>query len=380
MIFLSQDIVPSPGSGIRAGLSAPRSGASKDHESTLPPHWGEGGVPRNKRTGDSRGLPPRGAAAGRRPLLGSYRISHSKVIEAFRNYLETTKNYRFRLTGTDKNGEVVVTLPFVHRWTPVYRLSILAKFYALDDWMLDKPGMVTMFTLTTYQGSHSRFNDGSYSRKATGKNLTIQDCFDLLKISRTKFLNVLRNRYPGINYVWVLEPHETGFPHCHLVVFREFSESEQEEIKRLWSEKYKAGSFDRGIDVTSKKSDESIHSIRNYLMKYMTKQFGDDNKPWSNGEILFNAIVWASNTRMWGASKELTAVMRRPVRESGVIWDTVDLLMPGTEITVWSRNDGMPFPTLNDEPDPDDLAPEGSVTKQFWYDRYLEINRKNRFT
>lgn len=57
---------------------------------------------------------------------------------------------------------------------------------------------VTMLTLTTYQGSKSRFNDGSYSRKILGRDLTILDCFVLLKESRTKFLNVLRNRYPGL--------------------------------------------------------------------------------------------------------------------------------------------------------------------------------------
>ncbi|MFA6332145.1 MAG: hypothetical protein WCX22_04260 [Methanoregula sp.] len=67
--------------------------------------------------------------------------------------------------------------------------------------MMDNPGIVTMFTLTTHQGSHSRYNDGSYSRKATRKDLTMLDCIDLQKVSRTKFLNVLRNRYPGINYV-----------------------------------------------------------------------------------------------------------------------------------------------------------------------------------
>lgn len=287
-------------------------------------------------------------------------------------------NYRFRLTGTDKNGEVVVTLPFVHRWTPIYRLSILAKFYALDEWMRDKPGMVTMFTLTTYQGSHSQLNDGSYSRKVTGKDLEILDCFKLLKISRTKFLNVLRNRYPETNYVWVLEPHKTGYPHCHLVVFQEFSDKEQEEIKRLWTEKYHAGSYEHGIEVSSKRSDESIRSIRNYLMKYMTKQFGSGDKPWTEGELLFNAMVWATGTRMWGASKEFTEVMRKSGKNSDVIWDTVELLMPGAELTVWSRNDGSPFPDLTHEPDRVDICPEEGITKQFWRDLYWGIDQLRR--
>lgn len=347
-------------------VSAPLSGASASQQSTGSPSGGWGESPRKVMTGGSRGLSPQGAAACRRPYLGSYRISHSNVVESFKNYLLSTKQYSFRLTGTSNNEEVSVLHPYVHRWTDLYQKSILAKFYALDDWMKNNPGVVSMFTLTTYQGSKSKFNDGSYSKKITGKDLTILDCFDLLKDSRTKFLNVLRNRYPGINYVWVLEPHETGYPHCHLVAFREFSEAEQISIKELWSEKYHAGSFDRGIEITSKNSDESIHSIRNYLMKYMTKQFGSGYEPWGWGELLFNAMVWATGTRMWGASKELTAVMRKPEKESNVIWDTVELLMSGTQLTVWSRKDETHFPNLNNEFDPDDLCPEGDVTKQFW--------------
>ena len=355
---------------------APLSGASDPQASTMHPLWGEGGHPRKEMTGGSRGLPPGGAAACRRPHLGSYRISHSKVIEGFKNYLKSTKDYQFRLTGTNKDGEVSVILPYIHRWAEIYHKSILAKFYSLDEWMKDNPGIVTMFTLTTYQGSTYRFNDGSFSRKVTGRDLTIQDCFDLLKLSRTKFLNVLRNRYPGINYVWILEPHETGYPHCHLVVFREFSENEQQEIKRLWSEKYQAGSYKRGIEVTSKRSDESIQSIRNYLMKYMTKQFGNGDEPWTDGELLFNAMVWATGTRMWGASKVLTEVMRRPVKQSDVIWDTVELLMPGTQLTVWSRKDEAPFPILNEEPNPDDPCPEEYITKQFWKNFYEGIEQR----
>lgn len=357
--------------------SAPLSGAFVSHPSTLLPLWGEGGNPPNKATGGSLGLPPRGAAACRRPHLGSYRITHSNVTEAFLNYLKSTKNYQFRLTGTNTEGEVSVLIPYIHRWTDIYHRSVLAKFYALDGWMKENPGMVTMFTLTTYQGSQSQYNDGLYSRKVTGKDLTILECFDLLKTSRAKFLNVLRNRYPGIHYIWVLEPHETGYPHCHLVVFREFTDEEQQEIKRLWSEKYQAGSYDRGIEVTSKRSDESIHSIRNYLMKYMTKQFGNGEDPWSHGELLFNSMVWSTGTRMWGASKQLADIMRKPIKDVDVTWETIELLIPGAQFTLWSRDDGTPFPNLNEEPDPDDLSPESSVTKQFWKNTFDALEQKH---
>ena len=41
--------------------------------------------------------------------------------------------------------------------------------------------------------------------------------------------------------------------------------------------------------------------------------------------------------------------MRKPINESDVTWDTVELLMPETQLTVWSRDDETPFPNLNDE-------------------------------
>lgn len=108
-------------------------------------------------------------------------------------------------------------------------------------------------------------------------------------------------------------------------------------------------------------------------MKYMTKQFGTGDEPWTDEELLFNSMVWASCTRMWGASKELTAIMRRPMKESDVTWDIVELVIPGARYTVWSCKDETPFPIINDEPDIDDLCPEGDITKQFWRNLYQGI-------
>jgi hypothetical protein len=76
---------------------------------------------------------------------------------------------------------------------------------------------------------------------------------------------------------------------------------------------------------------------------------------------------------MWGASKELTTIMRKSVKDSDVIWDTVELLMPGAQLTVWSCDDGTSFPNLNDELDPDDFYRESDVTKQFWKNRFEAI-------
>jgi hypothetical protein len=116
-------------------------------------------------------------------------------------------------------------------------------------------------------------------------------------------------------------------------------------------------------------------------MKYMTKQFGSGEEPWTDGELLFNALIWVTSTRMWGASKELAAIMRRPEKESEVTWNLVELLMPGGQIAVWSRDDGTPFPNITTELDSDDLFPEESTTKQLWLNLYegIERWRNNRY-
>jgi hypothetical protein len=58
---------------------------------------------------------------------------------------------------------------------------------------------------------------------------------------------------------------------------------------------------------------------------------------------------------MWSAFKELTAIMRRP---RNLTWGTIELLMSGGQIEIWSRDNVMPFPNLIEEPDPDDLYSE----------------------
>jgi len=47
--------------------------------------------------------------------------------------------------------------------------------------------------------------------------------------------------------------------------------------------------------------------------------------------------------------------MRRP---RNLTWGTIELLMSGGQIEIWSRDNVMPFPNLIEEPDPDDLYSE----------------------
>lgn len=70
--------------------------------------------------------------------------------------------------------------------------------------------------------------------------------------------------------------------------------------------------------------------------------------------------------------------MHRPVKESKVTGYMVELLMPGTELTVWSRADLISSLNFNDETDPDNRYPEGAITKQFWKELYWGIEQWRR--
>ena len=114
--------------------------------------------------------------------------------------------------------------------------------------------------------------------------------------------------------------------------------------------------------------------MKNYLMKYMDKQFSEGTESWTKGDLLFNAMMWETKTRMWGASKELTAIMRRPEEpESGVVWETVELVTPAGEYNVWCHEDATQALILND---PDNLCPEGYVTKVQWANMYEGIRHR----
>jgi len=89
-------------------------------------------------------------------------------------------------------------------------------------------------------------------------------------------------------------------------------------------------------------------------------------------------MVWKTSTRMWGASKELTIVMRRPEKISDVIWDIVELLTKGGQFAVWSPTDKTLKPVINAGMCLDDLAPEKYVTKEFWINKYNRITQCKR--
>jgi hypothetical protein len=237
-----------------------------------------------------------------------------KDVLSFLTYLRTTANIslvahgEYRPTEASDPQDVDVAFPYIHRWTTPYRRGILAKFYQLEEWHNINPTPITMLTLTTYQ-------EGAYSRSVTGKDLSIPESFGLLKNSWVNLRHAIKYYLPETPWCWIMEPHKSGYPHLHTILFSDINEAIQTSIKDLWAKKYKAGSYEHGIDFEASQPGQTIQSIRNYLMKYVAKGFTttgskfNNTESWSAGELVFNALVRKFNWRLFGSTRDLCKVM-----------------------------------------------------------------------
>jgi len=237
-------------------------------------------------------------------------IDNKKTINEFKEYLLNTSKCSFTNHGIEwdcyeEPHAVSKNIAYIHRWTPIYRKSVIAKMYLLEKWHnLHSDLPVTMGTFTTYQ-------DGVYSRRIVVKSKTIKEAFDCLKQSWKKLSMWLRHYVPDIEYVLFFEPHKSGYPHLHAIFFGDLSPEIQDRIKHLWSDKYKAGSLEHGANFRPVKD---LKSVRNYIIKYVSKILHHSNvNEWSSGELLFNAVMWKNKYRLWGASRSLSQAMKRPV-------------------------------------------------------------------
>ena len=273
--------------------------------------------------------------------------NYYKTTFEFVGYLNATRDFRFKFRGmmTDNDDIEPITsqVEYIHRWTLPYVKGWLAKLYLLDDWYraLDDPPPVTLATLTTYQA-------GKYSMKHLGRSVSIPESFALQKWGWQTLHRQIRRDYGAFDYVSIIEPHlknDTGYPHTHVPLFLEVDECHQEKYREMWEKKYKIGSEDHGLDFAVADQGSTIKSLRNYIAKYLSKgflaigsRFGDE--PITPGHLVFHAIAWKNHYRLFGASQDLSQVMRWKPSRTSVDWLATSILeASGDERLIWMAED-----------------------------------------
>jgi len=203
-------------------------------------------------------------------------------------------------------------LPYKHRWSPIYRNFVLAKMYGINDfWEARNRPEITFLTLTTYQGNTKT------TRAARGESVSILEAFDLLYDSWRKLRVSMAKNIIGhsFDYVGIVEPHLSGYPHMHVIIFEPLSDNQINSIKKLWSEKYKAGSYRRGVNAEKNedielKCRDDIKNIGFYAFKYLGKSFGKDPFSMTRGELLFSAALHHNHRRQILCSRSVSAFLK----------------------------------------------------------------------
>lgn len=287
--------------------------------------------------------------------LTSIPKSYMNDVSNYVGYLADTALRTFRVKGKDlKTGaETVKDIPYVHRWTNIYKNGFLAKMYQLEthlDIQEACQGISSEATMITLTVRH------------TGR--TVEECLQLLKEKWKKLHDVLFRINGAVDYFRAFEPHKSGYPHMHVFYMMRFSKDLQTRLRHLWNLKYELGTKRQGIHFREVRSSSdgsfssgSISKMRGYVMKYVGKSLfpspTDPDYDYIFGEkhvtlklppkqLLFNSILKKTKTRLWNASRNFSRVMARPKKDLSDWQCTEVTQMRGDETVsvLWTQEGG----------------------------------------
>ena len=126
------------------------------------------------------------------------------------------------------------------------------------------------------------------------------------------FRRLVVKRIGDFEYVRVLEPHRDGYPHMHVLIFTKHYIIDQKCLsewckmhglgKIVFIKRYWAGRYYKRMPI-------------DYLSKYLSKQFR--RSEWSEGDLIFYAILWKYRIRSYGFSKNFAV---RKTKNEAKIW------------------------------------------------------------
>ena len=204
----------------------------------------------------------------------------------------------------------------------IYIKSLYAKFSQLEEWYKEHKTPVFLLSLTT-----------------SSRDKTIKQAFETLREGWRKLAHTLRKirdeRGIDLEYIYVYEPHQSGYPHMHVVLFGDLTDADFERMRKLWSGKYKIGSYEHGLHISKPKKHQEIEHVRAYILKYIQKSI--DISKMDIAHFVFLAVLWSfydktqwtkkiprktrsgrwvpdstggGAFRLWSASRALTGVMK----------------------------------------------------------------------
>lgn len=276
----------------------------------------------------------------------------------FARFLKESEDCVIRLDGYNGDGASVANfISGLHRWKTEYKKRIYAKLHQLNPWYEKNRTPITMVTFTTQQ------------KTPDGKPMEKWEQIDLLKLSFNKAKKML-NKYVGkFSYIWIMEPHETGFAHIHMLMFAAVPREIRKQLAEMWRTKYCPGSsgYKDSMKFGMAKTQRSLRSVGAYVFKYIEKTLDFDLlKNVESGYFKLSSWVWKMSrrdtdykgVRFWGCSRDLSSVMAY-VREdvSDTIWWRVSWRLPGGGMfPLWIDEEMLDYPDRIEQFDSDLVA------------------------
>lgn len=246
-----------------------------------------------------------------------------EAVEAYEDYLRAKENQRLVLTN-EKTGDLLV-IPYNHRWTDDYRRLTYAKLKAAERHVQREWGEIVPTTLLTFTAPHNN---------PDGSPRAFCDVLDDLKAGWSKARNIIRHETEGTRteVLTVYEPHETGYPHLHVLIFGIARPSLGEKLTSKWAEAYvNRASVDAQNCSIKNGREAQIESPAAYVMKYLSKSLVRESEqhneaveslPTIGGYREFSAMMWATGSRQYTMSEGLSTAVKAeaPSYESEGSW------------------------------------------------------------
>jgi len=235
-----------------------------------------------------------------------------ELVEAWEDYL-VAKEGQVLCMEDMINGDVLV-VPHSHRWDSQYRRKTYAKLKAAEEHVQRVWGETCPTTLLTLTAPH---ND------ERGGHRGMVDVLEELKEAWDKARRVIGRATEGVKteFLAVWEPHASGYPHLHVIVFGVARPSLGEKVTEYWTDRYVEGASKdaQSVDIRRGRSLQ-LENPAAYLMKYLSKSLGRetsgeeqtvvDSLPSIAGYKEFSALMWATGKRTYSMSGGLSAAVK----------------------------------------------------------------------
>lgn len=241
------------------------------------------------------------------------------VCAEFEKFLKDSEKTCFRLDGfSNESGACTKYISGLNRHKIEYRKRIWAKIQCLNGWYEKNHSPITMCTFTTAQ-----------------KGLDKCEQIELLQASFERAKKML-NKYLGkFSYIWVMEAHESGYSHIHMLIFKAIPRELRSMLHELWITKYNPGASIEGhrcnqsLDFKISKGQRNLKSAAAYVFSYVGKTLNTESlQDRHSGYFIQSAWLWKMSqrgtdykgVRTWGCSRDLSLVMRNPKTNYDIKW------------------------------------------------------------